>query len=302
MATEKVHSAVWRLAEVQHGVVARRQLLAVGLSDAAIKHRLARGRLHRIHRGVYAVGSPRLTERGAWMAAVLACGPKAVLSDGSAAALYGIRTSQHDGDIDVTVPPTGRGRRLGIAVHRRLLPPAHVGRLDRIPITSPALTLVHLASRLGSRPLETAVNEADKLGLVDAMELRRLLGELNGEIGVAPLRTLLDRHTFVLTDSELERRLLSLIRRAELPTPLAGRTVNGFKVDFFWPDLGLVVETDGLRYHRTPAEQAGDRLRDQRHTAAGLTTLRFTHRQVVREGHHVIATLKAVARRLEMGG
>lgn len=112
------------------------------------------------------------------------------------------------------------------------------------------------------------------------------------------MRAILDRHTFVLTDSELERRFLPLVRRVGLPLPHTGRYVNGWKVDFFWPDLGLVVETDGLTYHRTPAEQARDRLRDQTHSAAGLTPLRFTHWQVALEAQHVKATLGAVAARL----
>ena len=98
---------------------------------------------------------------------------------------------------------------------------------------------------------------------------------------------MLDRRTFRLTDSELERRFLPLARAAGLPVPLTRQRVNGFEVDFFWPDLGLVVETDGLRYHRTPAQQARDRLRDQAHTAAGLTPLRFTHAQVRFEPGHV---------------
>ena len=90
------------------------------------------------------------------------------------------------------------------------------------------------------------------------------------------MRETLDRRTFTSTESELERRFLALIRDAGLPMPETGKYLNGFKVDFFWPQLGLVVETDGLRYHRTPAQQARDRVRDQAHAAAGLTPLRFT--------------------------
>jgi very-short-patch-repair endonuclease len=112
------------------------------------------------------------------------------------------------------------------------------------------------------------------------------------------LRELLDRRTFVLTDSELERRFLPIARGAGLARPLTGRYLDGFKVDFYWPDLGLVVETDGLRYHRTAAEQACDRLRDQTHTARGLTALRFTHAQVRFEPDHVGEVLARVARRL----
>ena len=142
------------------------------------------------------------------------------------------------------------------------------------------------------------MNAADKLDRIDAASLQAAVHQLPIGPGVARLRTLLDRRTYVLTDSELERRFLPLARRAGLPQPLTMATVSGFKVDFFWPEPGLVVETDGLRYHRTPAHQARDRLRDQAHTAAGLTCLRFTHSQVAFEPAHVVGTLAAVAARL----
>ena len=145
------------------------------------------------------------------------------------------------------------------------------------------------------------MNEADKLGLIDPESLRRALDRMTRRPGVAILRGLLDRRTFVLTDSELERRFLPLAERAGMGRPETGRMVNGFRVDFFWPDLGLVVETDGLTYHRTPAQQARDRLRDQAHTAAGLTALRFTHAQVRFEPGHVAEVLGRVATRLRTG-
>ena len=113
------------------------------------------------------------------------------------------------------------------------------------------------------------------------------------------MRAMLGQRVFSLTDSELERRFLRLIEAAHLSTPLTGQRLNGFKVDFYWPDLGLVVETDGLRYHRTPAQQARDQLRDQAHTAAGLTPLRFTHGQVRYEAGYVRETLRTVVRQLE---
>jgi very-short-patch-repair endonuclease len=121
---------------------------------------------------------------------------------------------------------------------------------------------------------------------------------MKGQPGTAPLRRLLDRQTFVLTDSELERLFLPIARSVGLGRPETAAVVNGFEVDFFWPDLGLVVETDGLRYHRTPAQQARDRLRDQVHTAAGLTPLRFTHAQLRFEPEHVRGVLARVAARL----
>jgi very-short-patch-repair endonuclease len=119
-----------------------------------------------------------------------------------------------------------------------------------------------------------------------------------GEPGVAILRDTLDRRTFRLTDSELERRFLPLARQAGLPSPLTQQWVNGFRVDFYWPKLRLIVETDGLRYHRTPAQQAEDRLRDQVHAANGFTPLRFTRAQVRYEPGHVRETLAAVVERL----
>jgi len=172
-----------------------------------------------------------------------------------------------------------------------------VGRSYGIPVTSVVRTLLDLAQRLPRNELEAAVNEADKLDLIDPERLRAALDGRGRQRGVAALRALLDRHTLTLTDSELERRFLPIARRAGLPAPLTQRRVNGFRVDFYWPDLGLVVETDGLRYHRTPAQQAIDRRRDQAHAAAGLTALRFTHEQVVREMEQVEATLVAVVRR-----
>lgn len=289
---------VWALAREQHGVIARRQLRELGASVRAIEHRLARGRLYRVHRGVYAVGRAELTRQGEWMAAVLACGASAVLSHHSAAAAMGVRRDRH-GRIDVSVVAPRCPRVPGIRVHRRRsLPSVDLGTFHGIPITSPIRTLLDLAPELSARELEAAVNEADKLDLVDVEALRGNLDARSGHRGVARLRDLLDRHSFRLTDSELERCFLRILRRAGLPLPLTRQRVNGYEVDLFWPELGLVVETDGLRYHRTPAQQAADRRRDQAHAAAGLASLRFTHRQVRFEQDHVERTLVAVARRL----
>src|SRR6185503_11480422 len=173
-----------------------------------------------------------------------------------------------------------------------------ITRHESIPVTTPICTLVDLATCLRRDQLEAAINEADKRDLVDPEALREALDRLTHRPGAPALRATLDRRTFSLTDSELERRFLPLTRKAGLPPPMTGCYVNGFKVDFYWPRLGLVVETDGLRYHRTPAQQTRDRLRDQAHTAAGLTQLRFTRAQVAFDPEHVQATLSAVARRL----
>lgn len=166
-----------------------------------------------------------------------------------------------------------------------------------IPVTTPVQTLIDMALRLDRRGIERMINEADKYNLAQPPGIRRALEQRAGEPGVARLRHILDCRTFRLTKEELERRFLPLATEAGLPVPLTGQFVNEFEVDFYWPDLGLVVETDGLRYHRTPAEQARDRLRDQAHTAAGLIQLRFTHEQVRYEPGYVRRILAQTASR-----
>ncbi len=301
----------WSLARAQHGVVTRRQLLALGLTASGIKHRLARGRLHRVARGVYAVGRPGLTLNGKRMAAVLACGgdldadgdlrlrpdrrppPAVVLSHDSAAALLAIGREPLSRVEISTMLPTDR-RVPGVALHRRPgLSRDAVGYCQGIPVTSPVQTLVDLATRHGRPCMERLTNEADKLGLVRTDDLRQALDDHPGEPGVARLRATLDRATFRYTRTGLERAFLPLVRAAGMPLPRTSVYVNGYEVDFHFPELGLVVETDGLTYHRTPAEQATDRERDQVHTAAGLTPLRFTHGQIEFEPDHVVRVLRA---------
>ncbi|MGZ5354919.1 MAG: type IV toxin-antitoxin system AbiEi family antitoxin domain-containing protein [Solirubrobacterales bacterium] len=292
---------VWALAARQHGVVTRRQLLELEVHPDAIRHRLRAGRLHKLRAGVYAVGSPRVTLRGHWMAAVLYCGDGAVLSHASAAELWGIRRPARApvGIIHVTVTNDVTRKAPGLRTHRPslLLFEDRTAR-DRVPVTSPARTLIDLAAQLSAGHLEAAVNEADKLDLIDPEALRAAVDGHSRVRGARALRRLLDARTFALTDSELERWFLRLVGRAGLPRPCTGDRLNGFKVDFHWPALGLVVETDGLRYHRTPAQQARDRQRDHAHARAGLTQIRFTHAQVRFEPESVVATLRSVARRL----
>jgi very-short-patch-repair endonuclease len=292
------------LVEDQHGVVARRQLIALGLASKMIDRRIASSRLHPLWRSVYAVGRPTVNIRGWWMAAVLACGDGAVLSHESAAFLWGIRRMRVSSEsrrarpslIHVSVP-ADRSRRLnGIRAHRRReLDAAERTRHDGIPVTAPVRTLIDLATLLPPAQLEAAVNSADKLDLVDPEHLRQRVDERCGMDGVKGLRRVLDRRTFALTDSELERRFLRLVRRAKLPPPRTQQRVNGFRVDFLWPEFRLIVETDGLRYHRTPSQQAKDRIRDQALVATGFIVLRFTHAQVVYDPNHVVETLRAVS-------
>jgi hypothetical protein len=281
-------------------VVTRGDLIGLGFSPKAIKHRVEVGRLHPMTAGVYAVGRPKLTREGRWMAAVLACGEGAALSHRSAAALWGIGAERPGGRIEISIQRPSEVRRPGLKVHRRPnLPADDIGVHHGIPLTQPVRTLIDLATELPTRRLERAVNEADKHDLIDPESLRKALDDHAGEPGVRPLRTVLDRHTFRLSDDELELFFRPIAAAAGLPTPLTKRIVNGFEVDFFWPDLNLVVETDGFRYHRTASAQTRDALRSQTHTASGLTPLRFSHYQVKYEPAHVCRVLAATRQRLE---
>ena len=181
----------------------------------------------------------------------------------------------------------------GIKVHRRT---AFDVRIERgIPATTPIWTLIDLAAGLDQPHLERAINEAVNRDLVDLDELR---AGAHGRAGARAVARLLDRDTFVLTDTVLEQRLLLIVRRAGLPLPQTQRRLGGGRVDFYWPELKLIVEADSLRFHRTPAQQRNDLLRDQQHLADDdIQTLRFTHWQIWHEPDHVAAVLTAVIRR-----
>jgi very-short-patch-repair endonuclease len=286
----------WALVRRQHGAIARHQLLDLGYTADAIKVRVRNGRLHPVARGVYAVGRPELSRSGVWMAAILSCGPSAVLSHGSAAALWGI--AREDRGIELSVPASVVRVRPGLRVHRRGLTAGDVCRRDGLPVTTVVSTIVDLAARLERDPLEAVINEADMRRLATPAELRAMIEPMRGRRGVPALRKVLDRRTFRLTRSKLERRFIPIALSVGLPRPLTRQWVNGYEVDFYWPELGLVVETDGLTYHRTPAQQAVDLVRDQAHTVAELIPLRFSHEQIAFERAHVRATLEPVARRL----
>jgi len=222
-------------------------------------------------------------------------GDGAVLSHRSAAALWGIGTELR-GRIDLSVRRAQGVSRSGLLVRRRRsLAISEIALYDDLPVTRPVQTLIDLATELGPTAIERAVNDADKRDLIDPESLRTALDRHGGEPGVRPLRRILDRLTFLLSDSDLEIYFRPIAASAGLSTALAKQRVNGFEVDFFWPDLGLVVETDGLRYHRTPSAQKRDALRDRTHTLAGMTPLRFTHYEIRYEPGKVRSDLTRAA-------
>jgi very-short-patch-repair endonuclease len=281
MTPKSVHSTVRR----QHWVIARRQLLAFGYTSDWIRHAIDSRRLFPVHAGVYAVGRKQLTQEGYFIAAVLACGDNAVLSHQSAAILWGILKGRLR-TIEISVPRERNPRVKGIRVHRR----KSVGTAKRkgIPVTTPIQTLIDVAPRLDGTQLERAVNEAINRDLTTPDRLRKAVDRQRA------LRTLLDRDTFVLTDTELEQRFVPIARTVGLPKPQTQVVVNGYRVDFYFEGLEIVVEADSLRFHRTAAQQRKDVLRDQAHFKAGLIPLRFTHWQIYHDAAYVAETLTGV--------
>lgn len=208
-----------------------------------------------------------------------ACGEGFALDGESGAALWGVRSNEGK-QIEVA-GPGGAGRRLdGIRTKRVRELGRHTTHVDNIPVLSLPLLLVHLAPRLSQSALEAAINEANKMDLIHVEQLRRELEPLRGRPGVAKLRRMIDRATFRYTDSDLERAMRPIYRAAGLGEPQTQVWVNGKRVDFYWPELDFVIETDGGRFHRTAFQQTKDRRRDQAHTLAHTAFLRFTHGQI----------------------
>ena len=281
------------LAERQHGVVSLAQLHFLGLSARAVRDRVAAGRLTRIHRGVYAVGHGRLTLRGHWMAAVLAYGPKALLSHRSAAALHGIRPDNR-AKTDITVARRSARPRPGIDVHASTtLTAADCTTIGGIPCTSLARTLLDLADVATTRAIERAVNQAEVLRVFDLRAVEEVLSRADGRRGASVLKCVLARYDGpTMTRKELEERFLALCRRASVPRPEVNAwiTLGGgiaYEVDFLWRAERLAVETDGWGTHGTRQAFENDRRRDRRLRLAGWTVVRFTWRDVELEPNEV---------------
>jgi hypothetical protein len=276
------------LAERQHGVVEYSQLIQLGVSEDMITWWSRDGRLAQVHRGVYAVGHANLSVHGRFLAAVLACGPKAALSHQSAAVLWGLRHPRGP-RIDVTVPtPGGRARRRVVVVHRSLVRPGEITIRDGIRVTTPARTLLDLAGLLTRRQLERTLDEAEFLGL----DLSGLAPR-PGKRGAALLRAVLTDHDAgsTWTRSKLEERMLALCRAAGLPRPLVNAYVEGIEVDFHWPAQKLVVEIDDWSSHRGRGAFERDRLRDAALVENGWRVVRITRARLARDPRGVAAQL-----------
>jgi very-short-patch-repair endonuclease len=276
------------LAADQRGVVSRAQLSMLGLSAQAIDRRVRAQRFHMVHRGVYAVGHRVLTIEGWWMAAVLAGGRGAVLSHGTAAAVWELRPVG-SGVIHITVPgDRGRKRRQGINVHRSTtLTPREVTARKRLPVTTPARTIIDLSRTLRGRALEHVVDLADQRGLVDFTDLRAA--------NSASLKAVLSNYRPASTRSELEEGFLNLCDEHGIERPETNVLIEGILVDFVWRDRKLIVEVDGYRYHRAPSRFERDRENDVTLTVKGWRVMRFTWRKVEERPRWVAAAIRTGA-------
>jgi very-short-patch-repair endonuclease len=275
---ERSDATIATLAAQQHGVVSSRQLLVAGLSTSAIGRRVAAGRLHRIHRGVYSVGHTGLGNEGKWLAAVMACGEGGVLSHRSAAALWEIapRWGRDDAGraIEVTVPShAGRARRAGIRLHRlNDLLASQCTTRKGIPVTTVPRTLEDLRRILPPVEFNACVREA---------EFRRLpIGNQERSGARTPL----------------EARMLALCRRHRLPQPDVNVPIDRYVVDFLWADDSFIVEVDGWESHGTRSAFEEDRARDARLKLLGYDVVRFTWRQISDDPARVAATIRALLR------
>lgn len=296
------------LATKQYGLATGAQLRALGIAPSDVAYRVRTGRLHRVHRGVYAVGHECLSVKGRSLAAVLAVGPGAALSHRAAGAQWGFL--DWDGDeIEVTVAQRRQGRP-GLRLHVvRALAPHDVTVRATIPVTTPARTLLDLADVLGDRPLRRALHEAEVQRRVSHPQLIAQLARANGRRGAARLAALVaDGPT--PTRSELEDRLLELLARHGLPRPQTNVRLHGpprpqpnarpagltttIEVDFLFPALDLVIETDGERYHGTRLARAADARRQAELEAAGYRVLRLTWADVAQDEERTVARLRSV--------
>ena len=282
--------AIGALAERQHGVVGRAQLLGLGVSSDAIDRMLKRGRLCPVHRGVYTIGHRLLSQDGRWMAAVLAYGPDAVLSHRAAAALWGMRAGTW---VEVTVP-NGRSPRDGIEVHRAKLPPDERTTHRGIPTTTVPRTLLDLSAVVTRRHLRSALREAEHLRLTDPLSLHDLTTRYARRPGLKAIKALLSDASIgaKVIRSELEERFQDFLISAGLPLPQTNVIVEGYEVDCVWPEQRVIVELDGHASHSPAHAFELDRARDRRLEAAGWRVIRITWRQLETESELVEADLR----------
>jgi hypothetical protein len=281
------------LAQRQHGVVAVWQLAAFGLDRFAIAKRARAGRLHRVFRGVYAVGHRRITKRGWWMSAVLACGEGTVLSHLSAAELHNLRRSGNI--VDVTTRTRGGRGQQGIRLHHpRLLLPEHCTFVDGIPVTTVERLIVDLAGMLDATGLKRVWHEADRLHLLDVEAVKPLTHQPRKGIGKV-IELIEEAEDAPDTKEEFEHRFHDfLTERPDIPRPVYNTLVEGYLVDVYWPRHGVVVELQSRAYHWHKTEDDADRFGEM--TALGYRVYPVTWRALTKEPEKVAKRLRRLLR------
>jgi very-short-patch-repair endonuclease/predicted transcriptional regulator of viral defense system len=300
-----IDHAIAAIAEVQHGVIGLWQLTALGLSGSGVRHRVAVGRLHRVHRGVYAVGHGRLTRRARWAAAALAFGPRAWLAEISAAHHLGL-SSWSSTAAHVLVPERRCRSREGIVVHTGPLPPAEeVIVHEGIACTSWARTVLDLAARRPPRLVEKALDLAESTRVFDMRELEATLSRGNApRPGSAVIRRILGTYRVGenLQRSDAEELMLAICAAHDLPSPRSNfwmKLGEGLiEADFFWPEAKLVVEVDGFAHHGTRNGFRSDRMRDRNlFLNSDLALLRFAAEELVEQPARVASDIERMLER-----
>jgi len=294
---EGADRAIARMAEAQHGVVARWQLTALGLGEDAIDYRLAVGRLWIVMPRIYAVGQRRLPPLSRSMAAVLSCGVGAVLSHRSAAALWGIRALGGD-PIHVAVPSKSRSTNL-VRRHHVVLPTDEVTVHEEIPVTTVPRTVLDLASTSSVDEVEVAIRQVEFLRLYDQLSLLDMIERYPGRRGVARVRVALTRIEALPAGrvrSPLETKFLPFLHRYRLPRPRLNDWITvgerRFQVDCHWVGTRQVVELDSWQAHGTRTAHREDRTRDRVLRVAGYEVTRITWAQLDDEPEAIAGDLR----------
>jgi len=264
------------------------------MTRGELRGRLAQGRLHELHFGVYAVGHTALTVEGHWTAAVLATGRRARLSHRDALALFGVADFRL-AEIEVTLPDLGSRRRRGIRIHRtRHLDPADCEVWNGIPVTSLARTLADVAGCISPRHLREAYLEAGRRELLDAYAIERVVEASRGKRGIRHLRRLLaaDNRQLLRTKSPLEVRFFDFCRRHGFPEPLSNTLVHGFEVDAYWPDAHLAVELDSWEFHRGRGAFERDRAKIGDLKLHGIDVLPVTHGRLTKDARKLALIIR----------
>jgi len=291
-----VGSKIADLAAKQHGVVSRAQLSDLGLDRYAISRRVSNGFLHPLHGGrVYTVGRSRLAARGRYLAAVMSCGSRAVLSHRSAADLWGLRPTATR--LEVTVPHGGR-RTEGARVYRtRMLDPRDFTTEDGIPVTSVARTLLDLGAVLRPQDLVKALDRAERLRIFDLDAVVEVLDRAKGRRGATALRRAIAVYEPSTQRSELERRFRNLLESAgDIPRPVFNALIDGetgtHEVDAHWPERRLVVQLDGFEFHRTRRDRERDAASDADLELAGHRVMRLTWDDATIHAHRTLRRVR----------